>query len=415
MKKIVILVFFIGLYHLSNAQNDVKQIVRTQNDLKTGNLLDVLTNFSQLAITDLYGTNRSFSFKSTLFGIMVKTDPDLNIDRNFVKYKNARNLQFNLSGKLDQSYKFNGLSLGFTFAIKNKRDKALFTIYQYDNSSSSAYQRYNGGEEMKKDNKVIPISTQLFDSYNNLLDIANAHYLDRELYLLKPKSSNKDSIALYSKDTSQYSKYKKKIEAMYASGKFYRDSLPFWAKKSISQIDINSANKFFMSYLEALNSYSLKPLWTISASSEFDANGLFKQGKGEMVYLVGLWKTQYTCQLDARANFAARDSITASIPRGFYRKIVGASIGINFQLLKGKESKKSILEFKPYFEYLNNMDYKKLGETHETTLANAELRLRVMDDLWIPVTIKYDTKTSNVFGFLNISYNLDAFKPKSKS
>jgi hypothetical protein len=37
--------------------------------------------------------------------------------------------------------------------------------------------------------------------------------------------------------------------------------------------------------------------------------------------------------------------------------------------------------------------------------ANAEIRLRVAEDLWIPFVIKYDIKNSNFLGFLNITYN----------
>ncbi len=75
---------------------------------------------------------------------------------------------------------------------------------------------------------------------------------------------------------------------------------------------------------------------------------------------------------------------------------------------------KSLVEFKPHFEY--NYIHHGLypGEKKEQFTANAELRVRVMDNLWIPLTLKYDLKDNNFLGFLKVALNLNAFKKPAK-
>ena len=43
-------------------------------------------------------------------------------------------------------------------------------------------------------------------------------------------------------------------------------------------------------------------------------------------------------------------------------------------------------------------------------MANADLRLRIFENFWLPLTIKYDLDKGKFLGFLDIEFNFDAFK-----
>ena len=56
-----------------------------------------------------------------------------------------------------------------------------------------------------------------------------------------------------------------------------------------------------------------------------------------------------------------------------------------------------------------------LSEKHETNTLNGTLSIRVFNEVWIPIEIKYDTKDHNVFGFLNVVTNFKALGNLLKS
>ena len=95
------------------------------------------------------------------------------------------------------------------------------------------------------------------------------------------------------------------------------------------------------------------------------------------------------------------------------RSVFKASAGINFSLFQGN-AHKSIIEFKPYLEYQSILSTTINNEKKDLFTANADLRIRITDNLWIPFTLKYDVKKGNFLGFLNVALNMNAFKmPKS--
>jgi len=44
-------------------------------------------------------------------------------------------------------------------------------------------------------------------------------------------------------------------------------------------------------------------------------------------------------------------------------------------------------------------------EKNNQFLANADIRVRVLMNLWVPLILKYDVNNGKFFGFLNISFN----------
>ncbi len=105
--------------------------------------------------------------------------------------------------------------------------------------------------------------------------------------------------------------------------------------------------------------------------------------------------------MDLRAKFAYADTTALNMPRTAFN----AKAGWNFKILKNKADNKSVFELKFYGEYNKIFRNALPDEEENNILADADIRLRITDELWLPFTIKYDTKNSNFLGFLNVTYN----------
>ncbi|WP_281635842.1 hypothetical protein [Flavobacterium marginilacus] len=73
--------------------------------------------------------------------------------------------------------------------------------------------------------------------------------------------------------------------------------------------------------------------------------------------------------------------------------------------MRNQPEKTSCFEIKALGEYTKIYKNVLPDEDDETITANLEFRIRLAKDLWIPITVKYDTERSNFLGFLNITYN----------
>jgi len=150
-----------------------------------------------------------------------------------------------------------------------------------------------------------------------------------------------------------------------------------------------------------------KPLLTLSVNTTFaNAESAFSNGSAQLVYLQGINTRRTRTEFDIRTLFSVKDTFVVETDR---RAWFNATAGINFSLVQTKTGK-SVVEFKPYFEY-NTIFTKLYGlEEKNLFLANADLRVRIFDKLWLPFTIKYDIDRGKFLGFLDIEFNFDAFK-----
>ncbi len=340
--------------------------VRTANDLKTGNWQDVLTNFFQLGLSDLTGNNRAFNFKSSLFGLKLKTNPSLIVDTNYVKHSFDRNFQFNFSLGIDSSYHLNGYSAGFTWAAINKRDTTLINLTKSKTESVWA---------------------------------AAAAKFPQALINYRIKKFAKRT----SQDSADAIMAKQAVSNMMKIGKFDASLLPndFTAKDSINVIQA-----VFDAYDSAKASTMQMPLLTFTFNTAFSKRSSFDSAQLGFVYLQGLTKKGNPLELDLRANFRIKDT---AVNNDRYRSVFTSSGGMNCVLIKSK-AQASILEFKPYVEYDKIISGLFPGEKADYFYANADFRLRVTQNIWIPFTIKYDVKAGNFLGFLNVSANFSALR-----
>jgi hypothetical protein len=340
------------------------------NKTKSGNWKDVFTDIAQLALKNLAGEKKTFQFKTSLYAIKVKADSSKFIDYNYAKANFSRNFQINLGVDLDDDYKFKGMNYGVDWAIINKRDLSVNTLVDAE------------------------------------ADILNEEYTEEF-------SNTKMKYFAYLKDTQDPDREKKindfsTIMQEYEEGyvfpisklpEKFREFLPANYSKRVSVLDAEIKKQ--------IEKIKLEPLLTIGFNSNLKKKPkFFDEYNINMVYLQGLRSNNgSTMEIDFRNQFKVHDSVATDIIK---RKEFSSQLGLNISILKKKD--KSLIEFKPNFEFKRIFSGLMEDEKNNQFLANADLRVRVLKNLWIPLILKYDIKNNNLFGFLNVSFNFDAVK-----
>ena len=254
---------------VADSAKQAKTLIRTLNDIKSGNWQDVLTNFFQIGLSDLSGTKRSLEFKANLFALKAKADSTLLVDTNYVKQSFARNFQFNFALKLDSQYRFSGLKAGFTLALINKRDSSVLSLVK---TPADAY------------------FVLFMDSLQFVFNRFNRS-------LRKPGNLFKSE-----EDSLLFLKTKNIVDALLEAGLFDSKLLPKEFLKFANFQIIDKNFRVFDSLFNAeLRKLRQRPLLTLSANGTFsDQRGLFSEGKAEVIYLQGLTKKGRNLEMDLR-------------------------------------------------------------------------------------------------------------------
>ena len=99
------------------------------------------------------------------------------------------------------------------------------------------------------------------------------------------------------------------------------------------------------------------------------------------------------------------DSLHAG--RDLKRSVFSFEPGINF-VMKTKHTRKSFFEFELGGSFYHTFSGLYQNEKRNRVTINAIARVRIINDIWIPLEIKYDAESGNVFGFLNVRANFTA-------
>jgi len=161
-------------------------------------------------------------------------------------------------------------------------------------------------------------------------------------------------------------------------------------------------------YNIASNVVANKALWTIEAKFFSNAQNMFSSVNLNTEFLKGMVKKKAAMNLEIDAKAAYNfDNDTAFIQRNLNRQVASGEFGFNWIILKSAYKEKSLLEFKATgaFNYVVSGKFKN-EDTYFFT-ANGTLRLRLSDDFWIPIEVKYNPQNGNVYGFLNVTSNFD--------
>lgn len=364
----LLFLFAMGFFH-SQLTNDEEKIKKSE----TTNSKEVFADIMQLALTNIAGKNKEFNFKANLFQLQAKADSTLLIDQNIRNYNFSRNFQLDLALKLEDDYKFSGFKAGFSYNIINKRDTVLFTITE-----------------------------ELDDKFSNSL---HQYFSDK---LVKYTGNCKQTAGTNDEKLKKCAATNETIKEGFEKLRYDSTGFPDDFIESLGEEYTIARKKADEEFISQKEKYFARPILTLSANGNFGNEKHFLNGGDiNLVYLQGIFKKKSRNEIDLRAGFSIKDTITT---KQYFKKEFRTSVGINFSLLKA-ENQKSWLEFKPYAEYIRNFEDGPF-ENMETFNANADLRFRIFKDIWIPLIIKYDLKEGKFLGFLNIVFDWGYFSPK---
>lgn len=359
MKKYIILI--VGLFSILGIgqKSTSKILIEEIEKSKTGNYKDILSSFYQLSTANFTGDTKTIGLNSTLFAIKSNVDPTLLEEENFIRNKVSRNTQLNFKLKLDKDFKYNGFTGGIIYAFLNGRDKKLADF---------------------RDTEVQIINSQLNKEINSIIidfDLKNIDSIHVAILgLMEGKDNNKN---IY------YSKIRELYKKKY--GKEIKQSID--EKNSLIDLEYKKIDA--------------QPLWTISIDGTANKNGKFNQASIGTIFLKGIKDSR--CEIDFRSKLSYSDTITSAPTT---RLDFNTKLGANFKLGK---TNKNVSYFETKFELEYNSILRNLLPTEKKNsfLGNAEIRVRITDDLWLPFIIKYDIENANFLGFLNLSYNFGSF------
>jgi len=381
---VLALILSTSLYSQSDGPLSLKQV---NEDSKSGNYKDIFAAFYNLATTNLAGDNKSIEFNSTLFALKSKANPDLLIDYNYEKAGFSRNFQFNFKVDLDSTFSYSGFTGGFTIALINGRDKALADFRK--TKLDTLFNVLTTYLDAIQENLTVAIVSNPAiadqDKEFQLLRDAVAEILDNEKENLSTSTNPYTAQILVQLNLMIAAR---PIKGPSGANITNRDDL---VKDMFALID---------QYYKVFDS---KSLLTISADGSANDEGKFNKASVGMIFLKG--NATASNELDLRAKLIYSDTLTTALPRLNFK----ATAGVNFKLFKGA-AEKNFFEVKGALEYSSILKNVLADEKKDNFFANAEIRIRLTDDLWFPFIIKYDIENDNFLGFLNISYNFGGFK-----
>lgn len=381
MKKIFLSLSLIISISFVFAQNEVPIV--TADSLATGNYKDVLTSFFQLAFDKFTGPDKELRFSSNPYAIMMRANPDLAIDTNYMRYRTLRNINFSFGAKLNEDYKFNGFSAGVNYAIINKRDETVYREFLY----------------------LVMAKNKDYETLNK--EIARVLSMPTSDATLKSRL-NKQFHSLYEDGSFNFSMLdpdvRKIIEDIIADKKLAG------INKLISEDgSVNIHDQITKGYETVKQSFRNRPLWTVAVSdTAYQDQLLFSNLAFSTQFLKGISNpaNNHGIELDIKGVLNFLDD---SLREGndLKRSLLNVEGGLNY-VWRSKKTDLSFFEFKMSAAYTQIFNGIYTDEKKQLFTLNGSLRIRVFDDIWIPLQFRYEPKTGNVFGFLNVKANFTA-------
>jgi len=353
----------------------------TADSLATGNYKDVLTSFFQLAFDNLVGKNKEMRFTTNPYAVMARLDTALLKDRYYYQYRHLRDLNFAFAVKLDTSYRFNGFSSAVKYALVNKRDETVSRVF-LDMVSTD-----------KRTQELFAINLDL-EAFISGLNPEDQNRIREQKTKFFTGQINFDQLdPAFRKKIEELAKIK---NAEYLLNTIQNDP-KFNMKKTSDDI--------YEAYKEYFNN---RLLWTIGVSdTTYNDQFMFSNIAitSELVKGIDSLRTA-DLELNLKTALQYVDD-TVKSGRDLQRNIFSFEPGINF-VLKTKNTLKSYFEFKLSGSYYHTFSTLYENEKRDRLTINGTLRVRILNDIWVPLEIKYDPDTGNVFGLLNVRVNFSA-------
>lgn len=389
MRKKIVAICITGLLVLQadrlHAQGAKKIPLLTADSLASGNYKDVLTSFFQLAFDKLTGSQKELRFNSNPYAIMLRGNPELAVDTSYTRLKGWRNLNFGFGLKLDTNYHFNGFSSGVSYALINKRDYSVY--HEFINAVLAS----NGEYAILQ--TQISIATHSFQNNTAFQD----KFRDETHKMLSNSGLTYDKL---SPDVRQI------VDSIITS-----NHLKGIASALKNNSKLNVYNLAFKNYDSVKKYFQNRLLWTVSVNdTTYKDQFMFSNVLLSTRVLKGIVNPnrRSNLEIDFSASLNFLDD-TARKGRDLKRNVLRVEPGLNW-VLKEKANQQSLVEFKISGEYRHISGTLYKNESRNQFTFNGSFRIRIIQDIWIPLDFKYDPKKGNVFGFLSVKANFNGLK-----
>lgn len=368
MKKLILTLALLVTVCIVSAQTgpEEKRSDKVMNNLLLQNLKKTKTGYDRAnwagfgaAFLNLFDTGESndLVMASTLFTILhfgkvVKGDSIYN-DYEYRKQGFQRNMQLNfgIAPNSKNQLHIDAGTIGFKYAI-------------LDNKSAN-----------KNDYRILD------KSLDNNRDVENiiTHYMNI-------------NGGMYKNELSNFRNNRNKSDISSLPQPFL-DSL----KRRYPKADIEDVLIPYGSMLDALAEHlKRKPILTFSTNYKYD----FVKAQPDIINLSSQFTFSRHKNTAFDLSFSYKWTADSSLVKSkLTRRIADLSFGLNIEIAKW-------FEVKPAFGYQNTHGPLYEDESKQTLTASVTPRLRINDQFWLPLTIKYEEKNKQFVGFLSIQYSL---------
>lgn len=386
------------IVHSANAQNTkaaVKTLL-TADSLSSGNLKDLLTSFFQLSYNKLTGPDKELNFSSNPYALLLKSDPSAAIDVNYQKYRFMRKLNFGFGLKLDTSYKFNGFSSYIKYALIDERDATTSKMLFRELGSDSLSQEINS------------LQSGITNYINTNFPNTPENLETRRKYFGMLNTLLTDSVTLFNQlDTS--------FQSIINTVAVQNNLVKFSRLIKVSP-NVNLRKESQLHFADLKQELKKKLLWTLSvADTTYKNEFAFSNIVLKTEVLKGLskkLKPGSNWEVNTQATLQFTDD-TTSQSRDLKRMIFSFEPGFNW-VIRTKTSDFPFMEMKFSGEYRYNFHKLYLNEQRIFFTFNSVIRLRIFNEVWIPIEMKYDPKNGNFFGFINARFNFSLLNKVAK-
>lgn len=362
--------------------------ILTADSLATGNYKDVLNSFFQLAFDRLTSPDKAIKFTGTPFAVMAKLDTALLVDTVYKKYRTLRNLNYTFSLRLDSSYRFNGFASGIKYAIINKRDETVQKAFINTLLGDTAVR-------------------QLFALNNHMVAViptmANGPGLFKEYIAFQNGLKNFNELSQPLQDTMLA--FTASADSTRALSQVLKQTSTFNVKSYAQDI-----------YQNMKENFNRNSLWTAGVTDTTLKNQfVFSNVVFHSEFLKGINKYSHTkndLELNIWSQLQLADD-TLKVGQDLKRAIFNFEPGINY-VINTKTTRKSYFELKFSGGYYHSFGPLYANEDRDRLFFNGTIRIRIMNDIWVPVEIKYEPKHGNLFGFINVRANFRALSGAAK-
>lgn len=384
MKRLLLLCLY-GMFFSIPAfcQDEAPKLsVITADSLASGNYKDVFVSFFKLALNEISGPQKGVAFTSNPYAIMARANPDLTVDTNYVKYRHLRNLNFTAELGLDSTYRLRGFQLGVKYALVNKRDVTVSEAFVAETSKQREFDALR--DAIAAEVSLQHISVAEMEEVNKWMNDPGAKF------------------------SSLSAGLQPKIKKLVAANNLARIGHSIESNPDMSFRA--EAMKIFDSVKEA---WQRKPLWTVSANTVFAPLPGSTQGTVDNATFTSefLWAfTAPNSAVNLEMDILATDSLKKDntlTNQNLAHNVLVFEPGVNI-VFKSKDRGKSFFEFKLSGSYIHIVNPYAWEKTSNSTL-NAVVRVRLINDTWVPVTIKMDDR-GNVYGSLGVKLNFNALR-----